>query len=252
MFNLTDKTCLITGGAGSIGLAAARTLQAAGANIILLDNAAGRLERAVSCLDSRGVESHCVDITDEDQVRSFCKDLQDRQLLLDVIFSNAGSTGTVSAIADYPGDDFLEVFRVHVFGAFTICKYGTQVIRDGGSIIINSSVVGVMGAAGPYGYVTAKHAQVGFMRSLAKELATRKIRVNTLHPGPVSNKFQDQVESNLSNHMGRNATDILNDEILLNRHATPDEIAKSVLFLASDQSSFTTGSTLLVDGGMSI
>jgi NAD(P)-dependent dehydrogenase (short-subunit alcohol dehydrogenase family) len=124
-------------------------------------------------------------------------------------------------------------------------------MNDGGSIIITSSIVGVKGEAGPYAYITAKHAQVGLMRAVAKEAASRNIRVNTLHPGPVDNEFQATVERELSVILGRNATEVLNQAIPLRRHARPHEIARAALFLASDQSSFTTGSTLMVDGGMS-
>jgi len=140
---------------------------------------------------------------------------------------------------------------VHVRGAFLAAKYAVPQMNDGGSIIITSSIVGTQGAPGVYAYVTAKHAQVGLMRSLAKELAPRHIRVNTLHPGPIDNSFQAAVEANLSQAMGRDATDYLNQIIPLGRHARPEEIARTALFLASDDSSFTTGATMMVDGGMS-
>lgn len=90
------------------------------------------------------------------------------------------------------------------------------------------------------------------MRCLAKELAPRGIRVNTIHPGPIENGFQlSVVETGLSQAIGRNGTDFFNEIIPMHRHASADEIARSVLYLASDQSSFTTGAMLMVDGGMS-
>jgi NAD(P)-dependent dehydrogenase (short-subunit alcohol dehydrogenase family) len=107
------------------------------------------------------------------------------------------------------------------------------------------------GDPGVYAYITAKHAQVGLMRCLAKELAPRRIRVNTLHPGPIDNAFQAKVEADVGRIIGRDATQFFNEMIPLARHGTADEIAKAALFLASDQSSFTTGATLMVDGGMS-
>ncbi len=124
-------------------------------------------------------------------------------------------------------------------------------MRDGGSVIITSSVAGVRGDPGVYGYIAAKHAQVGLMRCLAKELAPRRIRVNTLHPGPISNSFQDAVEADLSRHIHRDGAAFFNKMIPLGRHGSPEEIAQSVLFLASDESRFTTGSLLMADGGMS-
>jgi NAD(P)-dependent dehydrogenase (short-subunit alcohol dehydrogenase family) len=138
-----------------------------------------------------------------------------------------------------------------VKGAFLACKYGIPAMNDGGSIVITSSVAGVRADPGPYGYITAKHAQVGLMRAVAKEVAPRRIRVNTIHPGPVSNAFQRDVERELTSVLQRDATEFFDERIPLGRHATPEEVANSVLYLASNLSSFTTGSTLMVDGGMS-
>jgi NAD(P)-dependent dehydrogenase (short-subunit alcohol dehydrogenase family) len=119
------------------------------------------------------------------------------------------------------------------------------------SIVITSSVAATRSDPGVYAYITAKHAQVGLMRCLAKELAPRGIRVNTIHPGPIDNDFQLNVEDGLSQAIGRNGTDFFNEIVPMHRHASADEIARSVLYLASDQSSFTTGAMLMVDGGMS-
>jgi len=98
----------------------------------------------------------------------------------------------------------------------------------------------------------AKHALTGLMRVLAKELAPQGIRVNTVNPGPVNNQFQANVENDLSKILQRNATEFFDEIIPMGRHALPEEIAKSVYYLASDMSAFTTGITLSVDGGMSI
>jgi NAD(P)-dependent dehydrogenase (short-subunit alcohol dehydrogenase family) len=144
------------------------------------------------------------------------------------------------------------VIAVHVRGAFLACKYTLPQMNDGGSIVITSSVVGVRGDGGAAcAYVTAKHAQVGLMRSVAKGAARRGIRVNSLHPGPIDNEFQLNIEKGIGALTGRDATKMLDDNIPLHRHARPDEIARAALFLASDQSSFTTGSTLMADGGSS-
>ena len=146
---------------------------------------------------------------------------------------------------------FDDVFAVHVKGAFLMCKYGLPRMNDGGSIIITSSVAGLRGDSGVYAYIPAKHAQVGFMRCLAKEAASRQIRVNTIHPGPTRNSFQAGIENQLSAVLGRDAGQFFDDLIPLGRHAEPVEIARAVLFLASDASRYITGSTLVVDGGMS-
>jgi NAD(P)-dependent dehydrogenase (short-subunit alcohol dehydrogenase family) len=113
-------------------------------------------------------------------------------------------------------------------------------------------VAATRGDPGVYAYITAKHAQTGLMRCLATELAPRGIRVNCINPGPIDNAFQKHVEDGLGAEIGRDGTAFFNEMIPMGRHGSPQEIAKSVLYLASDQSSFTTGIQLGVDGGMSI
>ena len=147
---------------------------------------------------------------------------------------------------------FARVLAVHVVGAFNVLKHSLPAMNDGGSVVITSSVVGLTGAAGAAGYVTAKHAQVGLMRCLAKELAPRRIRVNTIHPGPTDTAFQHAIEMTATGAPKERAAGIFEQMIPLGRHGTAEEVASSVLYLASDQSSFTTGAMLMVDGGMSV
>jgi NAD(P)-dependent dehydrogenase (short-subunit alcohol dehydrogenase family) len=119
-------------------------------------------------------------------------------------------------------------------------------------VIITSSVVGLTADAGISAYATAKHALVGLMRTFAKEVAARGIRVNTIHPGPIDNEFQHGIEVAATGQERDVAEAVFNQMIPLGRHARPEEVARAVLFLASDDSSFVTGSALVVDGGMSI
>jgi NAD(P)-dependent dehydrogenase (short-subunit alcohol dehydrogenase family) len=248
---LDNKVCVLTGGSGSIGLATARLFLAEGARIMLLDLKQADLERAAAQLGAGDVAFAATDVTKADSVAAAVEATVARWGRIDVLFSNAGNFGVVAPIADYPEDVFDAVYAVHVRGAFLACKFATPHMRDGGSVIITSSVAGTRGDPGVYGYITAKHAQIGLMRCLAKELAPRRIRVNTVHPGPIENTFQSAVESDLSKHIQRDGAAFFNEMIPLRRHGLPEEIAQSVLYLASDQSSFTTGSLLMVDGGMS-
>lgn len=255
MRQLDSKTCLITGGAGSIGLASAKLFLEEGARVMLVDLREDSLAEALATLTAEGVPAERIiaraaDVSVAREVESCIEALFERWGKIDVIFSNAGNAGAIGSITSYPEDIFDEVYRVHVKGAFLACKYGIPRMNDGGSIVITSSVVGLMGNPGPYAYITAKHAQVGLMRSVAKEVAARRIRVNTIHPGPTQNQFQADIERNLSRILGRDATAFLDELIPLHRHAQPEEIARAVLFLASEQSSFVTGATLAVDGGM--
>ena len=157
----------------------------------------------------------------------------------------------IAPLEDYPEEVFDDIYQVHVKGAFLVCKYGMPKMNDGGSIIITSSVAGLRGDRGAYGYITAKHAQVGVMRCMAKEGAPRRIRVNTLHPGPTKNAFQDDIEMRLTPVLQRDAGQFFDSMIPLGRHASPEEIASCALFLASSNSSYVTGSLLVADGGMS-
>ena len=248
---LDQKTCLITGGAGSLGLEAARLFLAEGANVALLDRDAGALEEARRSLASKRLHAVVADVTDASDVAEAVASSVERFGKLDVVFSNAGNFGTVKPIETFPVEMFDAVYAVHVKGAFLLCQHAVPQMNDGGSIIITSSVAGTRGDPGAYAYITAKHAQVGLMRCLAKELAPRAIRVNTIHPGPIDNSFQSAVESDLGALIGRDATQFFNEQIPLGRHALPAEVARSVLYLASNLSSFTTGSMLMVDGGMS-
>jgi NAD(P)-dependent dehydrogenase (short-subunit alcohol dehydrogenase family) len=250
---MENKVCVVTGGAGSIGAASAKLLRQEGAKLMLTDLSEAALQQVAADIGGGSAVAWCAgDVTKSDQVKNVIANTVARFGKIDVLFSNAGNFGTVAPIADYPEDVFDAVLAVHVLGAFLCAKHAVPHMNDGGSIIITSSVAGVTGDPGVYGYITAKHAQVGLMRVLAKELAGRNIRVNTVHPGPVDNAFQLNVEQKLGAIIGRDGTQFFNEIIPLHRHVRAEEVARSVLFLASDASSFTTGCLLMVDGGMSI
>lgn len=248
---LDGKVCVITGAAGSIGLASARRFVAEGARVMLVDLREDDLREAVRELGPSQAACKVADVREAADVEAYVAATVSQWGKIDVLFSNAGNVGAIGPLADYPEDVFDDVFRVHVKGAFLACKYAIPQMNDGGSVIITSSVAGLRGDPGPYGYITAKHAQIGLMRCVAKEVAGRRIRVNTVHPGPTQNSFQAGVEDQLSKVLGRDAGGFFDELIPLGRHASPDEIARTVLFLASDDSSFTTGAMLVVDGGMS-
>lgn len=252
MKKLDGRTCLITGGAGSLGATAARLFVEQGAAVVLVDRDADRLNEVACGLPKERVATIVADVASAEGAAAYVGLALERFGAIDVLFSNAGNFGTVRPIADYPDTVFDEVMAVHVRGAYLAAKHAAPHMRKGGSIVITSSVAGVRGDAGVYAYITAKHAQVGLMRCLAKELAPRGIRVNTIHPGPIDNGFQLAVEQGLGEAMGVDGTAFFNDMIPLGRHGTAEEIARSVLYLAGDDSSFVTGTTLMVDGGMSV
>lgn len=248
---LDNKVCVITGGAGSLGLASAKKFLGEGAKVVLVDLREEDLARARGELNSLNVETVAADVSDAEATREYIGRAAGRFGKIDVLFSNAGNQGPVTPAVEYPEDIFDSVIAVHVRGAFLCCKYGIPQMNDGGSIIITSSVVGAMGAPGSIAYVAAKHALVGMMRTLAKETAKRGIRVNTLHPGPIDNEFQARIDAGIGKFAGGlDGRKLLDSSIPLGRHALPEEIAGSALYLASDLSAFVTGSMVMADGGL--
>ena len=171
MARLENKVALITGGESGIGLATARLFAAEGARVHLAGLSVDRLVAASTELGPDVAGWSVTDVTDEDQVIVALAQAVDRFGGLDVLFSNAGISGVIAPIAEYPTDVFRRVVDVHVVGAFHLLKHGLPRLRDGASVIINSSVVGLTSDAGISGYATAKHAQVGLMRTAAKECA---------------------------------------------------------------------------------
>ena len=249
---LDGKVCIITGGAGSVGLASTLLFLKEGARVTLVDHNEASLKRAVEMLKGfEYVQTVKADVSNTDETRNYINRTVGTWGKIDVLFSNAGSSGTTRPIVDFPEDVFDSVMAVNVRGSFLACKYGLPQMNDGGSIIITSSIMGVTASPNACAYVTSKHALIGLMRTVAKEVAQRRIRVNILAPGPIDNAFQTEIEKRISAVTGQDGTAMINARIPLGRHAKPEEIARSALFLASDMSSFSTGSIFLADGGMS-
>ena len=250
MGRLDGKVCIVTGAAGSIGLATTQLMLSEGARVMLVDLSKDRLQQAAAMLDSERADYAVADVAQAGQVRGYIERTVAKWGKIDVLFSNAGNDGPIIPTVDYPEDIFDKIIATHVRGCFLACKYAIPQMNDGGSIVITSSITGVKGVAGNCSYVAAKHALVGLMRCIAREVAPRKIRVNTVNPGPIDNDFMRTAERSMSQMIGRDAGQMFDEIIPLKRHGLPDEVARAVLFLASDQSSYTSGSTLMVDGAM--
>jgi NAD(P)-dependent dehydrogenase (short-subunit alcohol dehydrogenase family) len=248
---LDGKVALITGGESGIGLATARLFLSEGARVHLVGIDEPKLKAAVDELGSEHALGTVADVADEAAVAEAVRVGVERYGHYDVLFSNAGNSGEIAKIVDYPSDVFARTLAIHILGAFHMLKHTTPHLNDGGSVIITSSVVGLIGFGDLSAYVAAKHGQVGLMRSAAKELAERRIRVNTLHPGPTSTPFQDDIEMRATGEDQKAAAEIFDGMIPLGRHTTPEEIARAVLYLASDASAMITASTFAIDGGMS-
>jgi NAD(P)-dependent dehydrogenase (short-subunit alcohol dehydrogenase family) len=251
MARLEGKVAIITGGSGGIGRCAGKLFAEEGANVLLVDLDEPSLKAAVAEIGSNRV-SYCVaDVTDPKQNESFVATAVERYGGVDVFLANAGIEGKVKPIVDYDVETFDKVMAVNVRGPWLGLKAVIPAMqkRGGGSVVITSSVAGVGGAPGVSPYVTSKHAVIGMMRSAALECAPLKIRVNTVNPSPVETRMMRSLEEQFAPGAGESVRENMRAGIPLARYAEPDDVAKLMLFLASDDSEFLTGSVYMVDGG---
>jgi NAD(P)-dependent dehydrogenase (short-subunit alcohol dehydrogenase family) len=250
MQRLKDKVAIITGGANGIGLATAKRFLDEGAQVMIVDNDAAALKRASEELSSSQLQ-HCqADVSRSADVKKYVDATLSAFGGIDVFFNNAGIEGTVSPMATYPEDDFDRIIAVNVKGVWLGCQYVLPKMREGGSMVITSSVAGLQGFAGLGAYVASKHAEVGIMRVAALENADRKIRVNSVHPGPVETQMMRHIEQQLSAEAPDKAKDGFVAQIPFGRYALAEEIADLVLFLSCEESKYITGNTHVIDGGM--
>ena len=251
MSRLNGTVAIITGGAGGIGRAAGRLFCAEGANVLLVDLSESALKDAAKEIGSNRV-SYCVgDVTRPEDNDRFVSVATERYGGVDTFLANAGVEGIVKPITEYDVETFDKVIAINVRGVWLGLKSAIPALtkRGGGSIVITSSVAGVGGAAGVSAYVTSKHAVIGMMRSAALECAPFNIRVNTVNPSPVETRMMRSLEAGLMPTDAAAAKEMLTSRIPLQRYAMPDDIAKLMLFLASDDSAFITGSVYMADGG---
>ncbi len=259
MARLTGKVAIITGGAGGIGRAAARLFSEEGASVLLIDLDEAALRDAVGAVASDAASYVVADTTQPDQVQRFVQTAVERYGGVDVFLANAGIEGQWRPIPEYPVDVFDRVMAVNVRGVWLGLKYVIPVMqqRGGGSIVITSSTAGIRGSAGGSAYITSKHAVIGMMRSAAMECAPYKIRVNTVNPAPIETRMMRSLEEMLAEPIGGGSETIalikerMAAGIPLGRYGEPEEVARMMLFLASDESSFCTGGVYMVDGGTS-
>src|SRR5262245_25100164 len=249
---LEGKTCIVTGAAGSLGAASAARFAAEGARVMLVDRNRTRLDAMLKSLPEDCATAMLADVASARDTIAYVEATVARWGPIDVLFSNAGISVVIRPVTDYPEDVFDHVLSVNLKGSFLACKHGLPRMRDGGSIVMTASVVGVTSDPGIAAYAASKHGLIGLMRTVAKEAAPRRIRVNIVAPGPIDNDFQRNVESGLSEALGTDAGKFLDSVIPLGRHAKAEEVAETVMFLASDNSSFTTGSVVMADGGMHV
>ena len=253
MKRLENKVAVITGGAGSIGKITAQLFLNEGAKVFLVDISEDALKKTAEELGGgKNIAYAAADVTKSADVEKYAAEAEKKFGKIDVFFNNAGIEGVVKPITEYPEDVFDKVIAVNVKGAWLGIKYMLPRMKDGGSIINTSSVAGINGSPDVSAYITSKHAVVGIMRAIAVEAAPRQIRVNSVHPSPVDNRMMRSLEEGFAPGHAAEAKKNLEKTIPLGRYAQPKEIAELVLFLASDESRFITGTTQVIDGGLSV
>ena len=253
MGRLQDKVIVITGAAGGIGRAAVALFAAEGANVLAVDLDAAALEDAAGDWASNRVSSLAADVTSAaDNERMFAT-AAERYGGVDAFLANAGVEGAVAPIVDMAEADFDRVIAVNVKGVWLGLKYGVphMIARGGGAVVITSSVAGLTGTPNIAPYGASKHAVIGLMRAAAREYAGANIRVNTVNPSPVETRMMRSLERGMAPEDPEGARRRIAETIPLGRYAEPADIAKVMLFLASDDAAFVTGSIYKADGGNS-
>jgi len=258
MARLTGKVAVITGGAGGIGRAAAKLFTEEGATVLLVDVNEAALHDAVQTIGAHVASYAVADTTQPEQVQSFINMAVERHAGIDIFLANAGIEGVLQPITDYPLEVFDQVMAVNVRAVWLGLKYVIPVMRTrgGGSIIITSSTAGIRGGQGMSPYTTSKHAVIGLMRAAAQECAPLGIRVNTVNPAATETRMMRAIEEMRTSAAGGAVTveqvkRRTASRIPLQRYGAPEEVARMMLYLASDESSFCTGGVYMVDGGMS-
>ncbi|UCR90089.1 3-oxoacyl-ACP reductase [Mycetocola spongiae] len=244
---LEGRSAVITGGASGIGLATARRLAAEGAHVVIADIDPASGERAAAEVGGIFVR---VDVTNEEEVKNLYQVTFDTYGSVDIAFNNAGiSPADDASILETGIDAWRRVQDVNLTSVYYCCKYALPFMqRQGkGSIINTASFVAVMGAAtSQISYSASKGGVLAMSRELGVEFARQGIRVNALCPGPVNTPLLKELFAKDPEKAARRLV-----HIPLGRFAEPEELAAAVAFLASDDSSFMTANTFLVDGGIS-
>jgi NAD(P)-dependent dehydrogenase (short-subunit alcohol dehydrogenase family) len=248
MKRLEDKVAVITGGSSGIGLATAQRFVEEGAYVFITGRRQGELDAAVrqNGKNVTGVQGDVSNLEDLDRLYATVKEKKGH---IDILFANAG-IGEFAPLGEISEAHFDKVFGVNVKGLLFSVQKALPLFQDGagGSIILNASVASSMGLDTSTVYSATKAAVRSFARTWTVDLKQRKIRVNAISPGPIDTPiFSTAIET--EEQIEQFKTSIVS-AVPMGRMGNSDEVAKAVLFLASDDSSYVTGIELFVDGGM--
>jgi 3-oxoacyl-[acyl-carrier protein] reductase len=249
VIDLSGSVALVTGSSQGIGAAIARVLHASGAQVVINhpDSPDGKSRQDAQTLVDRlnreragSAIAEAADVSDAGAVQAMMERVRHQWGGLDILVNNAGILRDRS-IAKMTLDEWQAVIDVNLTGVFHGCKYGLEIMRDGGTIVCVGSLSAKLGAHGQSNYAAAKAGVQALVRVLARECAKRRIRVNAVAPGAIDTAMMASVAEKAREH--------LNSAIALGRLGQPEEVAAAVLFLCSGLASYVTGHVLEVDGG---
>jgi len=246
MGKLQGKVAVVTGGNSGIGLATAKRFAEEGAKVVITGRREKELKEAAASI-GKNVMAVAGDVTRLDDLDRLYAAVKAEHGHIDVLFVNAG-WGEIAPGQTATEAHFDKTFDLNAKGQFFTVQKALPLIKDGGSIILNSSVANVKGLPAFTVYAAAKAAVRSFARGWAMELKDRKIRVNAVSPGPIETPALEK--AGLTPEQAEQAAAQFVTQVPLGRRGKPEEIAAAVLFLASDESSYITGVELPVDGGM--
>jgi 3-oxoacyl-[acyl-carrier protein] reductase len=245
--DLTGKVALVTGGARGIGAAIVHQLHDCGATVIFNDYSAEMVESGVKTFAAEGINVSGIpfDVSDFEAVQTGIKQLVTEHGGLDILVNNAGITRD-TLLMRMKEADWDMVMDVNLKGVYNLTKHAVRyLLRSESPVIVNiSSVIGVVGNTGQSNYAASKAGVIGFSKSMAKELAGRKVRVNVIAPG--------YIETEMTSVLPEQVREEMLKVVPLGRPGQPQEIAQLTAFLASDASGYITGQVIQLDGGMYI
>ena len=244
---LDGKVAIVTGAAGGIGGATARLLVELGAKVMLTDRHGAKF----SVDESDTVATAPADCADEPAIEALVAATVERFGKLDIMVANAGIEGALKPFDQLGVDEFEQVLRVNVLGAWLAMKHAAPAMKaaGGGAIVALSSVAGAIGFPGLAAYTASKHAVFGLVKVAAQELAPANIRVNAVAPGPIDNRMMQSLGDQLGGGDPAAFRTFIESRVPMGRYGTNEEIAQLVAFLASDAASYCTGGLYLADGG---
>jgi NAD(P)-dependent dehydrogenase (short-subunit alcohol dehydrogenase family) len=252
MTRLAGKVALITGATGGIGAATAKAYLREGAKVMLVGRSEDKLAATREQLGhADATATFATDATDENGTRGAIEATVAAFGGLDIVFANAGTEGAVKPLTEQTVDDFEQVLRTNVVGAWLTIKHAVGALTEsgGGAVIVTSSIAGAIGFPGLSAYVASKHAVNGLVKTAALELAEHGIRVNAIAPGMIDNRMLHSLADQMDAGNGDGVIEGLTPLIPLQRLGRSEEIAELAVFLGGDESSYCTGSVHLMDGG---